>query len=416
MPKTLYVGIDVSAERHDICLLSDNGDPLGKPFAVDNNLPGAEMLVDRLAQTALGYDRVLAGMEATGIYWYHLARYLASSPRLTNPQVQVITINPKQIKAFREAYSAMEKTDPKDAFLIADRLRLGHLPSYQAPDPRYLPLQRLTRYRYHLVHTLVRTKCHALAQLFLLASEYQRLKPFSDSFGTTSMAVLTDYKSLSELASAPLEQLAEFIDEAGRHAFADPLKPAAILKEVAAHSFQLDAAAVEPIHFALRDALAHVEFLKRRLDALDRRIAQELEHFPNTLTSVPGLGPVYVAGLIAEIADADRFPDDDAVAKQAGLWWPRTQSGQFEAEDKQLSKEGNKYLRYYLCEAAYSLSLHNPEYAAYYNQKYRETRKHAQKRATVLTARKLVRLVYALLRTGQNYANPDARSAAKSKR
>jgi len=131
---------------------------------------------------------------------------------------------------------------------------------------------------------------------------------------------------------------------------------------------------------------------------------------------VRGIGPVYAAGLVAEIGDIARFKDNDALAKYAGLWWPRNQSGTFEAADRSLSKAGNAYLRYHFCEAANSLRVHNEEYRRLYERKYQETPKHPHKRACVLTARKLVRLVYALLRTNQLYASPTAVSPTKSPR
>ncbi len=60
-------------------------------------------------------------------------------------------------------------------------------------------------------------------------------------------------------------------------------------------------------------------------------------------------------------------------------------------------------MRYYLVQAANSLRVHNEEYKAYYQRKYYEVTKHQHKRALVLTARKLVRLVFALLSKGQIY-------------
>jgi transposase len=60
--------------------------------------------------------------------------------------------------------------------------------------------------------------------------------------------------------------------------------------------------------------------------------------------------------------------------------------------------------------------VHNEEYRRFYDRKYRETPKHPHKRATVLTARKLVRLVCALLRTNQLYASPRALSPQKPPR
>jgi transposase len=416
MLKTLHVGIDVSHHRDDVCLLDEAGARVGKPLRVPNNRPGAEALVAELARLAPGYERVQVGMEATGIYWWHLYRALARAPELAPHRPRLVVFNPRLIQGFRSACAAMDKTDPDDAYLIAERLRFGRLPDYPPPDARYFPLQRLTRYRFHLVHTLVRVKAHALTLLFLAASEYDRLEPFSDPFGAASVAVLTEFGGLDELAAVPLEELTAFVDERGRRRFADPAEPARLLKQVAADSFRLDDDAVEPVHFALTSAVAHIRFLGQQLKPLDRRIEKELARFPNTPLSVPGLGPVYAAGLVAEVGDVARFPSEAALAKYAGLWWPRRQSGDFDAGDRSLSRAGNAYLRYYLCEAANSLRVHNEDYRRFYERKYKETPRHPHKRATVLAARKLVRLVHALLRTNQLYAGTGATSPTKPPR
>ena len=69
----------------------------------------------------------------------------------------------------------------------------------------------------------------------------------------------------------------------------------------------------------------------------------------------------------------------------------------------QQARNCNRYLRYYFCEAANAVRMHDPDYKAYYDRKYHEVRKHQHKRAIVLTARKLVRLVVRLLTTNQPY-------------
>lgn len=100
----------------------------------------------------------------------------------------------------------------------------------------------------------------------------------------------------------------------------------------------------------------------------------------------------------------ERFDYNEAkVAKFAGLKWRKTQSADFQADETRLTHTGNRYLRYYLCEAANQVRMRDPEYAAYDDRKYHEARKHQHKRAIVLTARKLVRLVVQLLTTHQPY-------------
>ena len=134
-----------------------------------------------------------------------------------------------------------------------------------------------------------------------------------------------------------------------------------------------------------------------------------MEAIPNTLTSIKGIGPVYSAGIISEIGSIKRFKDQASLAKYAGLSWSRYQSGNFDADNTHLINSGNRYLRYYLIEAANLVRRHDPELKSFYELKYRETPKTPHKRALALTARKFVRLVYALLRDQRLYSPPKVR-------
>jgi transposase len=160
----------------------------------------------------------------------------------------------------------------------------------------------------------------------------------------------------------------------------------------------------------LQIAWAHIRDLEKLMHRLDREIAQRMERIPNPLLSVQGLGPVITAGIVAEIADIQRFPDQPQLAKFVGLVWRKHASGQFTAEETRLAKMGNVYLRYYLVEGANLMRQHNLEYKAYYQRKFAEVPKHQHKRALVLTARKLIRLVFALLTKNQSYVRPQAKS------
>ena len=148
--------------------------------------------------------------------------------------------------------------------------------------------------------------------------------------------------------------------------------------------------------------------MESQLKKLDKEIARLMKDIPD-LDFCQGLGPVLTAGIIAEIGDIKLFDNHNALAKYAGLAWNKYQSGEFEAEDTKRMKTGNKYLRYYLIQAADSVRKGDPEYRAFYQKKYNEVSKHQHKRALVLTARKLVRLVYSLLNTRQLYTPSDRR-------
>jgi len=124
-----------------------------------------------------------------------------------------------------------------------------------------------------------------------------------------------------------------------------------------------------------------------------------------SLISIPGIGPLFASAILAEIGSVKSFPSHAALAKYAGLVWNLNQSGNYQAEDTNLSKAGNRYLRYYLIEAANSVRIHSPAYNEFYNKKFHEVKTHQHKRALALTSRKLIRLIFGLLDKNQLYSS-----------
>lgn len=411
MTTRAFVGLDVSqADAHVCFLLADGSEPEPR-WSIPNTQPGAEALSQTLAQLAQQHaiTELRIGMEATGLLWWHLAQHLRSTFVLLPFAPQVYALNPHLVTTFRANYGALPKTDRADAFLIAERIRFGRqLPAPFQLDARYAPLQRLTRFRLHLVQNLAREKNYCLSFLFLTFSGFGQVSPFGDPFGATSSAVLEEFTT-EELAQQPLEALTAYLQAKGHGRFADPTAVATTLQRAARDSYRLDQVLQEPLRVVLATTFASIRGLQAQLKTLDTTIARELAGLPQTLDTVPGLGPVWTAGLIGELGDISRFDDEAAIAQYAGLTWETYQSAEYQAEDTALTKRGNPYLRYYLVEAANSVRQHCPEYGQYYAAKAAQTPRHAHKRALVLTARKLVRLIDALLRTGTRYQTPAER-------
>jgi len=407
MTNPLLVGVDVHRKTNTVCLMDGQGREVAPRFTVDNNLPGTETFVQKVAQQVIAgdFDALHIAAEATGWYWWHFFQTLERDPFLNRWPLKLYFLNPRLTANFKRTYTDQDKTDPFDAFVIADRLRLGRdLPPPFHYDERFFPLRLLTRYRFHLVHNLAREKAYCLTILYLKASEYTRIRPFSNVFGAASRAVLQEFTSLEEIAAIPFEELVEFIELKGKHRFPDPTQNARKLRQVTRDSYPLPEALQQPVHLILGMSLQHITFLERQEKRLRTAIAQQLAPIPHTLDTIPGFGPVFSAGIIAEIGGVERFDYNQAkVAKYAGLKWRKHRSADFEAEETRLSRTGNRYLRYYFCEAANRVRMCDPEYAAYYDRKFHEVRKHQHKRAIVLTARKLVRLVVRLLTTNQPY-------------
>lgn len=403
MAKTLFVGVDIGSDTNVVRILDDAGEEVCG-FSVSNDLPGTENLVEKVVAKAVSLNatKIKIGMEATNLYWWHLSQALHEAPELSAFEAEVAVINPKVIDGFKRIYPDIAKTDALDARVIADCLRFGRVRPTPPPDMTYAPLQRLTRFRYHLVSNLTREKNRALNLIFLKFSTYQRECPFSDIFGQASRAVVGNLTP-DEIAIMPVEELVDLMLQHGNKRLKDVPEMARVIKQAARNSYRLNPKMREAVDITLAMSLETIRFFESQQKKIDQVIAHELKAIPQTLDTVPGIGPVYAAGIVAEIGDISRFKNHNALAKFAGLTWRQHQSGKFTAEDIPLSRSGNYYLRYYLIEAANSVRVREPEYAEFYRKKFTEARHHNHKRALVLTARKLVRMVFTLLSEGQIY-------------
>lgn len=412
---TLCVGADVHLDTITLRLLDKQTEREVHPrLRVPNNRPGADQLITTLAAflTQQGYTHLELGWEATGLLWLPFYFYLAQSEALQAFQPHFVCFNPKLLRDFKQGITLQpDKTDPSDALAIAQRLQFGHLPTGYLAPAHWQALRRVTRYRFQLARTLAAEKVRFGALAFLKASDWQRVKPFARLSGATSATLLTQYR-VRDWETMPLAQLTSLIQHTGRSRFDDPCQTAQLVQRALDASFpiapELDAA----VTFTLTLQGQHLQALEKFLRQLDREIARQMEGVANPLLSVPGLGPVITAGILAEVADSTRFATHAQLARYAGLVWRQHASGRFVAEETRLTKTGNPVLRYYLIEGADRMRQWDTEYQAYYWRKYREVPNHQHKRALVLTARKLVRLVHALLTSNQ----PDARHTTPMQR
>lgn len=410
---TLFVGIDVSSKSNLLYAMDFDKNKLLQA-AFSNNQPGASQLAQLIADCMQRHpelNTVVVALESTSVYSVHIANFLASCELLLPYNPYVFCINPKMTANYRKSFIGMAKTDALDAFIISDFARVGRIDTDPWRGCQYLALQRLTRHRLHLSECITREKSYMVTNLFLKFSELQLLdddsQPFSDIYGVTSSSVLTEYLSPEEIVAAPEEDLLQLLAQKSRNHIPDITQTAALLKKAARDSYRLDQCLYEPLNVSLACSFNCIDAFKKELKAIDNAIGRIIKGMnPNAFTilqSIDGIGPVFAAGILSEIGDISAFHSSDALAKYAGLTWSRNQSGAYDAEDTSITKAGNRYLRYYLGEAANSVRRHIPEYREYYAKKYSEVPKHQHKRALALTSRKFVRLVYGLLAKNQLY-------------
>ena len=405
----LFVGLDVSKNDYKVCVLDAEGERVGKVFALKNNADDSEILVERIVEAAKIHEttKVFIGYESTSVYGWHLQYFLADSPTLQAFSPTIICFNPSVIENHKKSIGDLPKTDRIDAFAIADRLRIGRLPESTPVDFRYLALQRLTRHRFHIVENIVREKNYYLSNLFLKCSGLCQSGVFSNNFGAAATSLVDDIDNFEEIANMPLEDLVEWLVEKGREHFEFPEETAKKLQSAVKSSYRLNAAVDHSLNLVLRSCLANIKSLEQQKKAVEKSIREQVAFFEREYTclkSVKGIGDVIAAGLIAEIAGISRFENDNALAKFAGIYWNAHQSADFSADESHLRRRGNKYLRYYFVLAADQLRKYAPEYNEFYSRKFKESKTHHHKRALILTSRKAIRLVFALLHDNKLYS------------
>ena len=403
----LFVGIDVSSRNNVAYLMNPDGSKHSS-FSVQNNLGGAKLLSERIvsALSSMQLEHVVIGLEATSIYGDSLVYALREDGRLGRFQRKIHVLNPKQVKKFKEAYPDLPKNDFVDAFVIADHLRFGRIArEVHMDDYRYQALRTLTRARFDVIQNLTREKQRFANYLFLKCSGMAQDKDIQNTSATT-IALMERFETVDDLANANLDELTAFLEEKGRN-FADPATKAKAIQVAARNSYRLPSTVNNSVNQAMSVSIASMRALEKQVKILDKAIEQQFEIIPNPLTSIPGIGKVYSAGIIAEIGDIHRFDSQASIAKFAGLVWTQHQSGDFEAEHSQMIKTGNRYLRYYLLEAANSVRRCDSEFRRYYDLKFKEVNRFQHKRALALTAQKLVRLVFRLLKDNRLYIPPE---------
>ena len=310
------------------------------------------------------------------------------------------------------AIQLVSKYDGIDSFVIADFARVGRINIKPWRGAQYLALQRLTRHRLHIAECIAREKTYVLNNIFLKFSEFAMLKkedhPFSNKYGATAEAILEQYVTNDDIIEAYIEELVELIESKSRGRITDPEETAKILKAAADGAYRLDRVVAEPITLSISSSFNCIRAFEKELKAIEKAIEHTVQGLNpveyQVLKSIPGIGHVYAAGILAEIGTIKAFTGNGALAKYCGIVWKENQSGNFRAEDTKMSKAGNRYLRYYVIEATGSVINNCPEYKDFYDKKFAETTTHQHKRALALTSRKFLRMLFGLLDKSQLYS------------
>ena len=166
----------------------------------------------------------------------------------------IYVINPIQSDSLRKMYIRQTKNDSIDSFLIAEVIRFGQFGTTSMADENILAMRQLCRYRDSVISSRTEIKLRIGTIMEQIFPEYE--KQFSSLWVSTSMGILEKYLTPENIENAPIDELFE--------------------------------------------------------------IMKYYEQFDCYLHTIPGIGIIGAATILAEIGDISRFKNSSALVAFAG--------------------------------------------------------------------------------------------------
>ena len=388
----IYVGIDVSKDKHDCFITNSDGEVLFKVFTIANNLDGFNDLYQKIESVMKDITKVKVGLEATGHYSYNLLGYLIDKGLPT------YVINPLHTNLYRKSLSLRQtKTDKVDARTIASMLMSDvNLKSYSDTSYHNEELKSLTRYRFDKVKERAKLKSSVSRLVCILFPELEKLVPQLHMISV--YALLSEFPGAKQVAAAHLTRLTNLLSESSKGRYG---KETAIAFRNAARTSigsNMPAKSLE-----LKHTIKLIQELTSEIDEIENEIKLIMDEINSPILSIPGINYRMGAMIIAEIGDFNRFDSPDKILAYAGLSPSTYQSGQLDGAYSHMEKRGSKYLRYALYNATKYVCHWDPTFADYLAKKRAEGKHYNV--AISHAIKKLVRVIYHLEKTNQQYIN-----------
>lgn len=305
-----YVGVDWASEAHAVCVI-DRGGRVRWQGTVPHSAAGLADLGRRLKRLAPLAQIRVALERPSGLL----------VDTLVEAGVCVVPIHPNALKATRSRYSAAgAKSDPGDAFILADMLRTD--------GRRLRPLTPPTDAT-RALRALVRGRDDLVAQRVALGNQLRALLDrvwpgaaaiFADVTSPIALAFLTRYPTAPSAARLNERRLAQFL---AQHAYSGRRAPGELLARLhAAPVSQVGESETDASAEVVRALVAVLTPLVLHMQQLSAAIAAAVAQHPDgsVVMSFPRSGQVNAAQVLAELGDdRHRFASADHLAAEAGV-------------------------------------------------------------------------------------------------
>ncbi len=387
----IYAGIDVSKYKHDCFVLDSSGEVLEDVFSFDNSIEGFRLFLSNLKKhtRSLSDEKIRIGLEATGHYSSCLEEFLYGIG------LTPVILNPLSTNMYRKASTLRKtKTDKSDAKLITSMLIAESTSPTTRKSYHIRELKSLSRHRFRLIGYQSKLKISIRRILDMVFPELSA--SVWSIHQKSSYQLLLTFPNPRSIASCHLTKLTHLLSESSHGKYGRD--KALEIRNMAKTSIGLNSPSLA---FELQQTILLVQSLKEQIFALDRKIKDAVTSLDSPLMTVPGISYTLAATILSEIANINRFVNPAKLLAFAGLEPSMHQSGRYTAGNTPMVKRGSIYLRWALLNAARLVAMRDPTFSDYYHRKRAEGKHHYV--ALSHTARKLVRVIFHMLKTGCNF-------------
>jgi transposase len=386
------VGVDVAKDFHWAAVELAGTGKLLLSKRVDNDPDSIGELVTYLLQVQAEHGPVTVAIDLMGgVASLLTTMLLEAGVRLVH--VPGLVVN----RARRATRGGEHKSDPRDAKVIADQLRLhDDWRELDFTDDISLDLRLLAGRRRGLVVEQTRRLVRLRE---LLASIFPGLERNLEVTNLADLILLDRYATPAEIRRAGNRRVTEYLLRQGvRRPYAEKLATVAL---TAATQQRITVPGEARIAEFVRELASEAMTAKRRITELNGQIAADLDRHPDAalVLSLPGMGATLAGEFLAEVGNLARFQTADQLASAAGLAPVLQQSGK--TNYLRRATAGSKTLKFVFYQSAFCAIKSDPASKAFYRRKRAEGKRHHQ--ALIALARRRINVLHAMLRSRQPY-------------
>ena len=392
----VVVGVDPGKDYHQFAVLNEYGEQVGKSFSVSVSYEGYENRLWQRLDKVITEDsgEVLFAIETACNLWKTLAGYLLLKG------CKVVLVSPLTTRCSRPLMNHdFTKTDPKDAFLVAQNAQQGHYDRYRFYAPGVESLHQLSIAWSKLLKDRVKNLQRLRSFMDTVFPEY--MKVFPDIGVDTSLYLLGKYFLPEHFLKMDVSKEFLAVKRISRGNYGKEKLQG--LKDHAKQSIGLREPVEESSQRIVIDSwIEIIRLTNSRMKEVNKemvRLASNSDFF-EILISLKGISELSAARLIGECRDFEGVTHYGQIEKFAGINVRVSDSGRSKGA-RHINGIGNKRLNHLLNQMTEQVVRYIPEVGNKYMR--RQLKKPSFRKNIIASIPQLLKLIMALKRDNRPY-------------